>query len=88
MTKKSLTEITVTKKPRDIKTEQWNLMPIGTTFIHDDGQVCIKITDEFFFDFEEKDTFSVVVNPSLIYDVHEDLIEFELVDISVTVKRK
>ena len=88
MTKVRLTEITVTKKPRDIKTEQWDLMPIGTTFLHDDGQVCIKITDEFFFDFEEQDTFSVVTNPSLVFNVHEDPIEFELVDIAITVKEK
>ena len=95
MAKVSLTGMTVTKRPRNIETEQWALMPIGTTFIHfgttfdhDEGHLCIKINDEFLFDFEEKDTFSVETNPSLIFDVHEDPIEFELVDVSITVKAK
>lgn len=95
MIKVSLTEMTVTKRPRDIKTEEWDLMPIGTTFIHfgttfdhDEGHLCIKINDEFLFDFEEKDTFSVKTNPSLIFDAHEDPLEFELVDVSITAKTK
>ena len=88
MTKKGLTEITIKRESRPMKTERWDLMPFGTTFIHDDGHLCVKINDEFLFDFEEKDAFSVAVNPSLIFDVHEDLIEFELVDISITIKAK
>lgn len=88
MFKRELTTMTIKHEPTPVRTELWNLMPIGTTFIHDDGHLCIKINDEFLFDFEEKDAFSVETNPSLIFDAHDDPMEFELVDISITVRAK
>lgn len=96
MIKVSLTEMTVSKRPRDIKKEEWDLMPVGTTFIHfgttygydDEGHLCVKINDEFLFDFEEQDSFSVKTNHSLIVDAHGDPIKFELVDVSITAKEK
>ncbi len=90
MTKKDLTTITVEHKTRPVRTEEWDLMPIGTTFIHPvDGHLCLKASDTIMFDFEDKSSTDVKEEHGVIWDWStEDPIEFELVDISVTAKEK
>ena len=90
MTKKDLTAITVKHEPRPIRTEQWDLMPVGTTFIHPvDHHLGIKISAIIMFDLEDKTAFDVVASKHVIWDFgREDPIDFELVDISISVKEK
>jgi len=90
MTKKELTTITIEREVRPMTTEQWDLMPVGTTFIHpEDKHLCLKVSDKIMFDFEEKCGIDVEEVHGAIWDFgREDPIDFELVDISITVKEK
>lgn len=87
---KELTTIKVNRETRPVKTEQWLLMPVGTTFIHPiDEHLCLKISDEIMFDLEDKETIDVEESKTLIWDFStEEPIDFELVDISIHVKEK
>lgn len=87
---KELTTIKVNRETRPVKTEQWLLMPVGTTFIHPiDEHLCLKISDEIMFDLEDKETIDVEESKSLIWDFDtEEPLDFELVDISIHVKEK
>lgn len=89
MTKRELTTITVKRTPGP-GTEQWELMPVGTTFIHPvDKHLCLKISDVIMFDLEDKITFDVEESKQIIWDFGtEEPIDFELVDIAITVKEK
>lgn len=90
MTKRELTTMTVKHEPKSMITEQWDLMPIGTTFIHPvDKHLCLKISDVIMFDLQDKETIDVEVCKQLIWDFgREEPIDFELVDISIRVKEK
>ncbi len=90
MTKKELTAIKVERDARPIRTEQWDLMPVGTTFIHpEDHHLCLKVSDIIMFDLEEKASFDVEDEKPVIWDFdREDPIDFELVDITIHVKEK
>lgn len=90
MTNKELTTIKVNHESKTVKTEQWLLMPVGTTFIHPiDGQLCLKISDTIMFDLEDKEAIDVEESKTLIWDFGtEEPIDFELVDIAIIVKEK
>lgn len=92
MIKKDLTTVTINREPRVTRTEEWSLMPIGTTFIHPkDNHLCLKVSDEIMFDLENREDIYVEEEKQAIWDYsREDPIEikFELVDISITVKTK
>lgn len=90
MTKKELTTITIKREVKPMRTEQWDLMPVGTTFIHpEDKHLCLKVSDKIMFDFEEKVGIDVKEVQGAIWDFGtEDPIDFELVDIAITVKEK
>lgn len=90
MTKRELTTMTVKRTPRPVRTEQWELMPVGTTFIHPvDKHLCLKISDVIMFDLEDKITIDVEESKHVIWDLGtEEPIDFELVDIAITVKEK
>lgn len=87
---KELTTIKVKREPKPMITEQWDLMPVGTTFIHPvDEHLCLKISDVIMFDLQDKEAIDVEESKSLIWDFgREDPIDFELVDISIQVKEK
>lgn len=90
MTKRELTTIRIGRETRPTQTEQWDLMPTGTTFIHpEDKHLCLKVSDEIMFDFEEKVAIDVKETQGVIWDFgREDPIDFELVDITIVVKEK
>lgn len=90
MTKKELTTITIKREVKPMRTEQWDLMPVGTTFIHpEDKHLCLKVSDKIMFDFEEKVGIDVKEVQGAIWDFGtEDPIDFELVDIAIAVKEK
>ena len=87
---KELTTIKVSRETKPVRTEQWLSMPVGTTFIHpSDGRLCLKISEEIMFDLEEKEAIDVEEFKSSIWDFStEEPLDFELVDIAITVKRK
>ena len=92
MTKKELTTITIKREIEPMTTEQWDLMPVGTTFIHpEDKHLCLKVSDKIMFDFTTKETFELsdTLTDDMIWDFgREEPIEFELVDISITIIEK
>lgn len=87
---KELTTIKVKREPKPMITEQWDLMPVGTTFIHPaDEHLCLKISNVIMFDLQDKEAIDVEESKSLIWDFsREDPIDFELVDISIQVREK